>query len=156
MDECRWPGCARRGTEARDISCASDPEPPYGEPEFVRAFALLPRDQLDGLILSDEGQVHLPRLALLIQLIRQIRLPAIYPYTAFVEGGGLMSYGSDVNSSFRRQAAQVAEIFRGANPGDIPYSQAVRFDFVVNLKTAKELGIEMPASLVAGATALIE
>ena len=53
-------------------------------------------------------------------------------------------------------AAQIVEILRGANPGDIPYSQAVRFDLSVNLKTAKELGIEMPAGLVAGATTVIE
>jgi len=67
-----------------------------------------------------------------------------------------MSYASDIKSNFRKQAAQIIEIFRGAKPGDIPYSQAVRFDLVVNLKTAKELGIEMPDSLVAGATTVIE
>ena len=67
-----------------------------------------------------------------------------------------MSYSSDLKSVILRQAAQIVEIFRGANPGDIPYSQAERFELVVNLKTAKELGIEIPAELVGGATAVIE
>ena len=67
-----------------------------------------------------------------------------------------MSYASDIRANVLRHAAQVAEILRGANPGDIPYSQAVRFDLGVNLKTAKELGIEIPAQLVGGATTVIE
>lgn len=129
---------------------------PFGEAEFRSTFSSLKRDELDGLILSDEGQVHLPQRSLLVQLIRETRLPAIYPYTLFVEAGGLMSYASDVNANVRRQASQIVEIFRGAHPGDIPYSQAVRFDLGVNLKTAKELGIEIPAELVGGATTVIE
>jgi putative tryptophan/tyrosine transport system substrate-binding protein len=129
---------------------------PYGETEFRSTFSSLQRDQLDGLILSDEGQVHLPQRPLLVQLIQQLRLPAIYTYVLFVEVGGLMSYSSDLKSNIRRQAAQIVEIFRGANPGDIPYSQPVRFDLAVNLKTAKELGIELPAELVGGATTVIE
>ncbi|MBR0716110.1 ABC transporter substrate-binding protein [Bradyrhizobium liaoningense] len=129
---------------------------PYGEAEFRSTFSSLQRGQLDGLILSDEGQVHLPKKPLLVQLIQQMRLPAIYPYRDFAEAGGLMTYSSDLKSVIHRQAAQIVEIFRGANPGDIPYSQAVRFELVVNLKTAKELGIEMPAGLVAAATAFIE
>jgi ABC-type uncharacterized transport system substrate-binding protein len=129
---------------------------PYGEAEFRSTFSSLQRDQVDGLILSDEGQVHIPQRSLLVQLILQMRLPAIYPYTLFVEAGGLMSYASDTKANLRRQAEQIVEIFRGANPGDIPYSQAVRFDLGVNLKTAKELGIEIPAGLVAGAATVIE
>jgi len=129
---------------------------PHGETEYRSAFSSLQRDQLDGLILSDEGYLHFPRRALLVQLIQQARLPAIYTYRDFAEAGGLMSYSSDLKSLLRRQVAQIVEIFRGANPGDIPYSQAERFELVVNLKTAKELGIEMPAGLVAGATAVIE
>jgi putative ABC transport system substrate-binding protein len=93
---------------------------------------------------------------LLVQLVQQLQLPAIFPYREFAEAGGLMSYSSDLRDVALRQAAQIAEILRGAKPGDIPYSQAVRFDLVVNLKTAKLLGIELPAVLVAGAAAVIE
>jgi putative ABC transport system substrate-binding protein len=129
---------------------------PYGEAEFRSTFAALKRDQLDGLILSDEGQVHLPQKSLLVQLIQQMRLPAIYPYTLFVEAGGLMSYASDLKASIQRQAELIVEILRGANPADVPYSQAVRFELAVNLKTAKALDIELPAELVASANAVIE
>ena len=67
-----------------------------------------------------------------------------------------MSYSSDLKSNLQRHAALIAEVLRGVNPGDIPYSQAVRFELVVNLKTTKELGIEMPDGLIAGAAAVIE
>jgi len=67
-----------------------------------------------------------------------------------------MSYASDLKSVIHRQVGQIVEIFRGANPGDIPYSQPVRFELVVNLKAAREFGIEMPAELVASANAVIE
>ena len=129
---------------------------PYGEAEYRNAFSSIQRDRVDGLITSDEGQVLLPQKPLLVQLIQQLRLPAIYPYRDFAEAGGLMSYYSDIKYVLLRQAAQIAEILRGANPGDIPYSQAERFELVVNLKTAKDLGIEIPAGLVAGAAAVIE
>ena len=129
---------------------------PGGEAEFRSAFSSIQRDQVDGLITADEGQVILPQRPLLVQLVRELRLPAIFPYREFAETGGLMSYSSDIKDVLLRQAAQIAEILRGANPGDIPYSQAERFELVVNLKTAKELGIEIPAMLVAGAAAVIE
>ena len=67
-----------------------------------------------------------------------------------------MAYSYDIISAVRTQARQVVEILRGANPGDIPYFQATRFDLVINLKTAKELGLEIPAGLVAGAATVIE
>jgi len=129
---------------------------PHGEAEYRSTFSSLQGDQLDGLILSDEGHLHLPQKSLLVQLIQQMRLPAIYPYREFAEAGGLISYSSDFKSLIRRQVAQIVAILRGANPGDIPYSQAERFELVVNLKTAKELGIEIPDGLVTGATTVIE
>jgi putative ABC transport system substrate-binding protein len=129
---------------------------PYGEAEYRSTFSSLQRDQLNGLILSDEGNLHLPRKSLLVQLIKEMRLPAIYPYAQFAEIGGLMTYSSEFKSILRRLVGQIVEIFRGANPGEIPYAQADRFEFAVNLKTAKELGIEIPAELVGGATTVIE
>jgi putative ABC transport system substrate-binding protein len=130
---------------------------PHGEAEYRSTFSSLQRDQLDGLILSDEGHLHIPRTSLLVQLIQQqMRLPAISPNVEFAEAGGLMSYSSDLKSLIRRTVAQMVDIFRGANPGDIPYSLAERFELVVNLKAAKELGIEVPAKLVGGAAHVIE
>jgi ABC-type uncharacterized transport system substrate-binding protein len=128
---------------------------PYDEAEYRRAFSLIQRDQLDGAILSDEGE-HFTKKLLLVQLIGQIRLPAIYPARDQVEAGGLMAYVSDINFAIRRQVAQAVEVLRGANPGDIPYFQSDRFELVINLRTAKELGLEIPDGLVAGAAAVIE
>ena len=70
----------------------------------------------------------LPQRPLLVQLVRELRLPAIYPYRELAEAGGLMSYSSDLKYVLLRQAGQIAEILRGANPGDIPYSLAERFE----------------------------
>ena len=128
---------------------------PYDEAEYRRVFSSIQRDQLDGAILSDEGE-HASKKLLLVQLIGQIRLPAIYPARDQVEAGGLMAYVSDINFAIRRQVAQVVEVLRGANPGDIPYFQSDRFELVINLRTAKELGLEIPDGLVAGAAAVIE
>ncbi|SRR6266404_4591743 len=128
---------------------------PYDEAEYRRTFSSIQGGQLDGIVLSDEG-VHFRNRLLLVQLIQQMRLPAIYTYRDQAEAGGLMAYSYDIKSAVRRQAMQVVEILRGANPGDIPYFQETRFELVINLKAANELGLEIPAGLVAGAVAVIE
>jgi putative ABC transport system substrate-binding protein len=89
-------------------------------------------------------------------LVQQIRLPAIHEVSDYVEAGGLMSYGLDVKPAVRTMAMQAAEILKGANPGDLTYVQEVRFELVINLKTAKALGLELPVALVARADRLIE
>jgi putative ABC transport system substrate-binding protein len=123
------------------------------EAEYRRVFDSIRRDQVDGIMISDETENHAYRF-LLVQLVQQLRIPAIYNYRDQAEAGGLMSYSYDVKAAIRRQAAQVAEILRGANPGEMPYFQEARFEFVINLKTAKELGLEIPAGLVAAATVI--
>lgn len=127
---------------------------PTTEAEYRRVFAIQ-RDQVDGIIFSAEFE-HFPHRLLLVQLVRQIRLPAIHEVSDYVEAGGLMSYGLDVKPAVRTMAMQVAEILKGANPGDMPYVQEVRFELVINLKTAKSLGLELPPSLLARADRLIE
>jgi putative ABC transport system substrate-binding protein len=79
---------------------------PYDEEEYRNAFSSLQRNQMDGLVLSDEGYMHLPKKSLLIRLIQEMRIPAIYPYAQFAEAGGLMSYSSDLKSVLQRMAAQ--------------------------------------------------
>jgi putative ABC transport system substrate-binding protein len=128
---------------------------PYDEAEYRRVFSSIQRDQLDGAILSDESE-HVSKHLLLVRLIQQDRLPAMFVTRAQVEAGGLMAYVSDINYAIRRQVAVAVEVLRGASPGDIPYFQSDRFDLVINLKTAEELGLNIPAGLVAGAAAVIE
>ena len=128
---------------------------PYNEAELRRALSTIQRDQLDGVVVAHESQLF-DLNSLLVQLIQQMRLPAIFPYSEQAEAGGLMSYSYNVKSAIREQVAQIVDILGGANPADMPYVQATRFELVINLKTARELGLEIPAGLVAGATAVIE
>jgi putative tryptophan/tyrosine transport system substrate-binding protein len=125
------------------------------EAEYRRVFSSIQRDQVDGIMISEESENY-PHRFLLVQLVQQIRLPAIYSFRDQAEAGGLMSYSWDIKSALRRNAMQVAEILNGANPGDMPFVQEARFELVINLKTAKALGLEIPAGLVASANAVIE
>ena len=109
-----------------------------------------PGGNIAGVSLDAGVEVWGKRLELLTEL------PALYHLREQVEAGGLMAYSYDLKSALRRQAMQVAEVLRGANPADMPYFQETRFELVINLKTAKELGLEIPAGLVAGAAAVIE
>jgi putative ABC transport system substrate-binding protein len=125
------------------------------EAEYRRIFNSIQRDQVDGIMISDEGENYIYRF-LLVQLVEHIRLPAIYNYRDQVEAGGLMSYACDIKSAFRRNAGQVVEILRGAKPSDMPYLQEVRFELVINQKTARALGITVSPSFLARADEVIE
>jgi putative tryptophan/tyrosine transport system substrate-binding protein len=92
----------------------------------------------------------------LAELTLKNRLPAIFGFREFVALGGLMSYGSSLNGMWQRAALYADKILKGADPGDLPIDQPTRFELVINLKTAKTLGIQVPASLLVGADELIE
>jgi putative ABC transport system substrate-binding protein len=89
-------------------------------------------------------------------LAARYRLPTIYPYRFFVDLGGLLSYGSDVPDNFRRAAGYADRIFKGTNPDELPVQAPVKFELVINLKTAKELGLEVPRQLQLRADEVIE
>ena len=84
----------------------------------------------------------------LVDLASKARLPGIYGGRQFVDAGGLMSYGTDSVDSFRRSAGYVDKILKGAKPGDLPIEQSTKFELVVNLKTAKALGLTVPQSIL--------
>lgn len=92
----------------------------------------------------------------IVALINAARLPAIYPEREYCDDGGLMAYGANVPDNFRRAAGYVDRILEGASPADLPIQEPVKFDFVVNLKTAKALGLEIPPTILARADEVIE
>ena len=92
----------------------------------------------------------------LIRLAARLRLPAIYPFRYFVTDRGLISYGPDVVNQYRRAASYVDRILRGEKPADLPVQQATKFELTINLKTAKQIGLTMPQSILYRADRVIK
>jgi putative ABC transport system substrate-binding protein len=118
----------------------------------VDAFARMPNGGL--IVLPDVSTVQ--HRDLIIALAARHRLPAIYPYRYFAVSGGLVSYGTDVTDVFRRAAGYIDRILKGEKPGDLPVQAPVTFETVVNLKTAKALGLDTSPMLLARADEVIE
>jgi putative ABC transport system substrate-binding protein len=120
-----------------------------------RGIDLFARRENGGLVVpaTPLSTVH---LATIIASAAQNRLPAIYPYRYFVDRGGLISYGADNLDIWRRAAAYVDRILKGANPADLPVQTPTRFELIINLKTAKALGLTVPPTLLARADEVIE
>jgi len=94
--------------------------------------------------------------ARIVALAAKHRMPAIYPEREYADDGGLLAYGPSIPDQFRRAATYVDKILKGAKPGDLPVQQATRFELVINLKTAKALGLAIPQSILARADEVLE
>ena len=123
--------------------------------EIESAIAKLGSEPRSGLIVIPENFTSVHR-QLIISLAAQFRIPTIYPYRYFADEGGLLSYGVDTSDLFRRAAEYVSRIVRGAKPADLPVQAPTKFELVINLKTARALGLVVPRILLAGADATIE
>ncbi len=123
--------------------------------DFNGAFAAMTSDPPDAILMVSDSLTLLNRKRV-IDYAAEHRLPAIYEADSIVRDGGLMSYGADTQESFERAAAMVDQILKGAKPADLPIEQPTRYQFVINLKTAKSIGLEIPPTLTALADEVIE
>jgi putative ABC transport system substrate-binding protein len=123
--------------------------------EIERAVTAFARSPNGGLIVlgTSFGVLHSD---LMVMLAARHRLPAVYPFRYFVTGGGLISYGPDSHDQYRRAAAYVDRILKGEKPADLPVQHPIKYELVINLKTAKALGLDLPASVLSRADDVIE
>ena len=126
-----------------------------GPEDFDRAFSDMTRARAGALAVLATPVFDSERRRL-VDLAAKNRLPTVYSYRSYVEAGGLMSYGPDLADSFRRAATYVDRILKGARPGDLPVEQPTKFELVINLKTAKTLGLTIPPSLLQRADEVIQ
>ena len=123
--------------------------------DFNDAFSVMNQDMPDAILMVADALTNLNRKRV-FDFAAAKKLPAIYEYDFLVRDGGLMSYGPDLTESFERAAALVDSIFKGSKPADLPFEQPTRYPFVLNLKTAKATGLEIPPRLLALADEVIE
>jgi putative ABC transport system substrate-binding protein len=123
--------------------------------KLVGAFEAVVGAQCNG-ILAIEDSVLFSHLSRIVESAARSRLPAMYAFRQFADAGGLMSYGPNTPDSFRRAAVYVDKILKGAKPGDLPVEQPTKFELVINLKTAKALGLTIPQTLLLRADQVIE
>jgi putative tryptophan/tyrosine transport system substrate-binding protein len=109
-----------------------------------------------GAIMTMSTRPYFGERKRIVELARKYRLPAIYPDKEFVDEGGLMSYGADLPELFRRAAGYADKILKGAKPADLPVQQATKFEFIINLKAAKEIGLTLSPDLLARANQVIK
>ena len=123
--------------------------------EIERAVTAFADSSNGGLVITPHASSIIHR-DLIVQLAARHRLPAVYFDRSFVAAGGLISYGPDMNDQFRRAAGYVDRILKGEKPADLPVQAPTKYDLVINLKTAKALGLDVPPTLLARADEVIE
>ena len=130
-----------------------------GRPADVRlpaAFETAMREKADAILVLPDEPLFLSRRADIVALAAKHRLPAFYGAREFVDDGGLMSYGENLRSAYRNAASYISKVAHGANPGEVPVAQPTKFELVINMKTAKALGITVPQSVLLSANEVIE
>ena len=126
-----------------------------GPKDFEAAFQATSKARADAVLMLP-GSVLVLRRAQLTELAVTSKLPAIYPQAEFTEAGGLMYYGTNTPDLFRRAATYVDKILKGAKPADLPVEQPTKFEFIINLKAAKQIGLTVPPNVLARADKVIK
>jgi putative ABC transport system substrate-binding protein len=144
-----------QGTEAaaRTLGVHLKAVPVRSADDFAPALNAL--RGIEGVLHADTP-LFVTHRARLVDAVAGIRLPAIYPFRAYVEAGGLMSYGANLPDLYRRAAAYVDKILKGAKPGDLPVEQPTTFELTINTRTAKALGLTIPPSILLRVDHIIE
>jgi putative ABC transport system substrate-binding protein len=124
--------------------------------DLDRAFSAVTKQRAQALVLPGANPVGFINRGKIATFAQRNRLPSMYPTREYVEAGGLMSYGPSLPDLFRRAATYVDKILKGAKPADLPVEQPTKFELVINLKTAKALGLTIPPSLLQRADQVIE
>jgi putative ABC transport system substrate-binding protein len=140
---------------APSLGVEVSPVDPQDADAIERGLAAFARDRASGLIVTTSRLARAHR-DLIIALAARHRLPAVYPFRVYVAAGGLISYGPDSTDEYRRAAGYVDRILKGEKPADLPVQAPTRYQLVVNLKTAKALGLEIPTPVLARADEVIE
>jgi putative ABC transport system substrate-binding protein len=140
---------------ARALALTIKPWEVQGTDGFERVFAALNKERPDGLYVS-LGPLMLANGKRIAGFALKSRLPSIYVRREFVDAGGLMSYGADLADSYKRVAYFVDRILKGAKPADLPVEQPTKFELVINLKTAKQIGLTIPQSMLYRADKVIK
>ena len=146
----------REAAELNNVSLLGPPlDAPIHEAEYRRVFAEMAQEGVDALYVGADAENWNYR-RLIVELAEKARLPAIYQFHEAAEIGGLIVYGIDLPDILRHLADQADQILKGAKPGDIPFYQPTKFHLVINVKTAKALGITVPPTLLIAADEVIE
>jgi putative ABC transport system substrate-binding protein len=142
-------------TAARSLKVEPIIAPVHSDVEIETAIIALGREPAGGLVVMPDAFTQDHRASIIAAAVRN-NVPAVYELSTFARDGGLLSYGVDRVDTFRRAAAYVDRILRGAKPGDLPVQFPTKFEMVLNLKTAKALGLTVPLTLQAIADEVIE
>ena len=142
-------------TAARSLGLQAELLDVRSQGDLGRAFELAVRQHVDALLIGADGLTQMHQQTI-VDLVARNRLPAAYPAREFVEAGGLIAYAVNYPDLYFRFASFVDKIFKGAKPGDLPVEQPTKFELVINLKTAKALGLTIPQSLLLRADEVIQ
>jgi putative ABC transport system substrate-binding protein len=141
--------------DARALKLTIQPWEIRAADDFDKVFAALNKQRPDGLYAATGGPLMRANVKRIVGFALKSRLPSVYGRKEAVDAGGLISYGADIADSYRLVAVYIDKILKGAKPADLPVQQPTKFELVINLKTAKQIGVTIRPEVLARATKII-
>jgi putative ABC transport system substrate-binding protein len=140
---------------ARSLKIQLIESPVLGPKDYENVFRVASKERANGLLVRIPASTPTAQRKQFVELVAKKRLPAIYQASNWVDAGGLVSYGADRNAQLHRVAIYVDKILKGAKPADLPMEQPMKFELVINLKAAKQIGVTVPPNVLARADRVI-